>query len=224
MKPPVQWAYSSMKTFQTCGRMYHHKYVLKDVSDPPGPEAQYGTAVHKAFEEYLRHGTPFPPEYAKFFPQAAAVKGWSGEFYVERKMALDADLNPCDFFDPNYFVRGVVDVAVVRGRVGNVLDWKTGKSAKYADLKQLELMSLLLFKHHPELEVTKCGLVFLVPDKIVKATYTRDREKEAWQNWMYEVHRIAQAKERNNWGPSPNGLCKKNCPVLSCEYNEKRFA
>lgn len=218
-KPTVQWTYSSWKCFITCPKMYYHKYVAKDVKDPPGPEAAYGTAVHKSFELYLTDGTPFPQDHKKFFPHAQAVEQWGGERFVERKMALDINLEPCDFFDPSYFVRGVVDLAVVKVKKAKVLDWKTGKSAKYADLKQLELMSLMLFKHHPELEATKAGLVFLVPDKVVPATYERKDEKPAWQRWMYEVSRIQSAKDRNCWGPNPNNLCKKWCPVLSCEHN-----
>jgi len=215
----VQWAYSGLKTFQTCPKQYYHKYVAKDVLDPPGEAAAYGTAVHKSFEDYLRHGTPFPPEHQKFFPHALAVEGWRGVRHVERKMALTPDFKPCDFFDPDYFVRGVVDLAVVNGRIAHVLDWKTGKSAKYADLKQLELMSLLLFKHEPELEKTKCGLVFLVPDKLVRAEYSRAQEKAAWQNWLYEVSKIQVAKDKGHWGPQPNNLCRKYCPVLQCTHN-----
>lgn len=224
MSEHIQWSYSGLKTFQTCPKQFYHKYVAKDVKDPPGEAAAYGTAVHKSFEDYLRDGTPFPQEHAKFFPQAAAVKGWKGDFYVEHKMALYPDLTPCDFFDADYFVRGVVDLAVVRGRSANVLDWKTGKSAKYADLKQLELMSLLLFKHFPEVEKTQCGLVFLVPDKIVRAKYTRDREKEAWKNWMYEIHKIQIAKDKNMWQPNPNNLCRQYCPVLKCTFNGRNLA
>jgi hypothetical protein len=215
----VQWAYSGIKCFQTCAKMYYHKYVAKDVKDPPGPEAAFGTAVHKSFEEYLREGTPFPAEHVRFLKYAEPVKQWKGDFYVEHKMALYPDFTPCDFFDRDYFVRGVVDLAVVNGRTANVLDWKTGKSAKYADLKQLELMSLLLFKHFPELEKTRCGLVFVVPDKLVKAEYTRDREKEAWQNWLFEVAKVQNCHSTGKWLPNPNNLCRRHCPVKKCQFN-----
>lgn len=217
----VQWAYSTLKTFQTCPRQYLHKYVLKDISDPPGEAAAYGKVVHKAIEDYLQGKTSLLPamDLHKFMPIIDAVKQWKGDFYVEHKMALDVNFVPCDFFDPEYFVRGVVDLAVVKGRTANVLDWKTGKSAKYADLKQLELMSLLIFKHFPDVERTKAGLVFLIPDKIVKAEYHRKDEKVAWSRWMYEVSRIQSAKDTGNWGPNPNNLCRNYCPVMSCEHN-----
>lgn len=215
----VQWAYSGLKTFQTCQKMYYHKYVAKDVQDPPGPAAAYGTAVHKSFEVFLKYGLPFPQEHLQFFAHAEAVRPWKGKFYVEHKMALKPDFTPCDFFDPDYFVRGVVDFAVVNGSAARVLDWKTGKSAKYADLKQLELMSLLLFKHFPEVETTKAGLVFLVPDKVITAKYERKNEKAAWANWLFEVSKIESAKKTGNWNPNPNSLCKQYCPVFQCQFN-----
>ena len=217
----VQWAYSGWKTFNTCAKQYLHKYILKDVSDPPGPEAEYGTRVHKAFEDYLAGRADFPIEHAQFRKYADAVAAWKGDLYVEHKMALDFNMEPCDFFDKNYFVRGVVDLASINGAVANILDWKTGKSAKYADLKQLELMSLLIFKHFPQVQRTKAGLVFLVPDKIVKARYDKKDEQALWLRWMYEVSRIQQAKDKNNFGPSPNNLCKRHCPVLSCDFNQR---
>jgi predicted signal transduction protein with EAL and GGDEF domain len=44
---------------------------------------------------------------------------------------------------------------------GRVIDYKTGKSAKYADTKQLALMAACVFAHFPEVKVVKTGLLFV---------------------------------------------------------------
>lgn len=215
----VQWSYSSWKTFRTCARQYKHKFILKDVTDPGNEAAHYGTEVHAAIEHYLRDGMPMPDAYQRFLPTVDAVKAWPGEFHVEKKMALNGNLAPCEFKHPDYFVRGIADLVVVDGRRARILDWKTGKSAKYADIKQIELMALMTFKHFPQVEMVRGGLVFLVPDKIVEASFARRDEKSMWLRWLYEMSVLEQAIEKDNFGPNPNSLCRAYCPVMTCEYN-----
>lgn len=221
----IQWSYSSMKTFQTCPKQYKHVYILKQ-KEPPGEAAQYGTAVHKAIEDYIKDGVIMPAQYDKFYKQVKPVMDWPGTALVEHKMALGFDMQPCDFFDPNYFVRGVVDFIKVNGKRARILDWKTGQSAKYADIKQIELMSLLTFAHFPEVEECHGGLVFLVPDVVVPKrpqAYKKSDSKALWMRWLYEVKRMEDAAARDNFGPNPNGLCKKNCHVLDCGHNGRRM-
>lgn len=220
---PVQWSYSSWKTFNTCPLLYKDKYILKN-KEPPGEAAMFGTAVHKTIEDHIRDGTPPPPEHNKYVQQIAPILKWPGQVYPEYKMALGFDLKPCDFFDPNYFVRGVADYVNVPGSKANVLDWKTGKSAKYADTKQLDLMALMIFKHFPKVDLVNGGLVFLVPDKVIKATFKKQDEKPMWHRWLYEISRMENATERDTFGPNPNGLCKKNCHVLTCPHNGRNLA
>lgn len=215
----VQWTYSSWKVFKTCRRQYKHKYILKDVKDLVHEANQYGTDAHKAIEDYIASGVPMPSTYDRFKPIVEVVRGWKGDTYVEMPLALDANLKPCDFWNKNYFVRGKADLIKVNGTKAKVLDWKFGKTAKYADLKQVELMALLIFKMFPEVESVRGVLMFMIPDKPVKADYHRKDEQALWQRWMYEVAVMAEAKERDNYGPSPNNLCRNYCPVLTCEHN-----
>jgi hypothetical protein len=224
----VQWSYSGMKTFQTCAKQYKHKYILKDVKDPGNDATRYGTDVHKAVEEVLSKQMPhLPPQYKQFAHIVGVVDKWPGARLVELKMALDSNLEPCDFFDKNYFVRGVVDLAVIQDKRARILDWKTGATATYADPKQLELMALMLFAHYPTVDEVWGGLVFLVADKVVPrepAVYLRSQRKELWRKWLYEVRRIEVAVEKDNFGPSPSGLCKRSCPVLACSHNGRNLA
>lgn len=219
----IQFSYSSLKTFETCPKQYQHLYLLKDVPREDNEASIYGTNVHKAIEEYLTDGTPIPPAYARFAPMVEPVVKWSGVKYVEYKMAVGPDLTPCDFFDKNYFVRGVVDLAVVDGKKGRALDWKTGKSTRYADLKQLELMSLLMFQHFPQVEKVSSRLVFLVADQVVPsakpAEYLREDAKKLWRDWIYRASHIEIAVDSGKFTPKPNNLCRQYCPVRNCEFN-----
>ena len=58
------WSYSSISLFQQCPRKYHRLRVVKDIVEPVQEHLLYGSAVHKAAEEYVRDGTPIPEKYA----------------------------------------------------------------------------------------------------------------------------------------------------------------
>ena len=57
------WSYSSISLFQQCPRKYHRLRVVKDIVEPVQEHLLYGSAVHKAAEEYIRDGTPIPEKY-----------------------------------------------------------------------------------------------------------------------------------------------------------------
>lgn len=215
----VQWTYSAVKVFKTCPLQYKHKYILKDIKEVQGDAAKYGTAVHLAIENWARDGVVMPPEYDRFRNMILPVAKWQGETLVEAKLALSSLLQPCGFFDKQYFVRGVLDFGKVNGEYARIIDWKTGGNAKYADLKQLDLMSLLVFKHYPQVKTVTSALVFLKLDKVIKATFHKKDSKAMWMQWMYEVSRIEDAVERDAFPAAPNNLCKNYCPVKTCKFN-----
>ena len=51
----------------------------------------------------------------------------------------------------NVWWRGIADLVILDAdnHIAWVVDYKTGKSARYADKGQLELMALATFKHFP---------------------------------------------------------------------------
>lgn len=213
------WSYSSISLFQQCPRKYHRLRVVKDIVEPPQEHLLYGSAVHKAAEEYLRDGTPIPEKYAYIKPKIAPFKDLPGTLLCEYEMGLDKNLNPCAFRDKNVWFRGIADLLIINGDKARVVDWKTSKSSRYADKKQLELLSLLVFKHFPEVKKVQAGLVFLVADDLVPAQYERENEGEAWQKWLGEAHLLDKAYEHDVWNPKPNFTCRGWCPVDDCEHN-----
>jgi len=109
---------------------------------------------------------------------------------------------------------------VVNERTGTarMIDYKFGKS-KNADLSQLQLMSLAVFKMFPSVKKVKAGLLFCPEDKMVPVQYQVDDAAKMWMEWLPEVARLEAAYEHDVWNASPSGLCKAWCPVLSCPHN-----
>jgi hypothetical protein len=86
--------------------------------------------------------------------------------------------------------RGVADIIILQGDTALTVDYKTGKSSKYAELKQLEIVSLAMFKHFPEVKKVKAGLMFLFADDFIKTAYLADSQEELWGSWISDVGQL----------------------------------
>lgn len=217
----LKWSYSSLGLFQQCPRKYYHLRVLKDIKEPETTAILYGKEVHLALEEYIRDGKPIPAKFSQFQAVADMLNNVEGEKLCEYKMGLTSDLQACGFFDENVWFRGVADLIILNGNTARVIDYKTGKSAQYADTKQLELMALAIFKHFPQIEKVKAGLAFLVCEDFVKADYVKEDAPNAWIKWVQETDRLQAAHDNNVWNAKPNFTCRKYCLVTECEHNGK---
>jgi hypothetical protein len=195
--------------------------VLKDIVEPPQAHLDYGTEVHKAAEEYVCKGVDIPEKYAFIKPHLDALKVLPGDKHCEYEMGLTKDFKPCKFKAPDVWFRGIADLLVINGDEAKIVDYKTGKSSQYADIKQLELLSLLVFKHFPNVKKVKAGLVFLVAKDLVKAEFTEDQQSSAWTKWLPEIERLETALDTGVWNPKPNFTCRKFCAVADCEHNGK---
>lgn len=220
MKSPA-WSFSGIKSFDQCPKKYYHLKVVRDYKEPQSDATLYGSEFHKAAEEYIRDGKPLPAyfEYAKGLLDA--LNDIEGDKHCEMEMALTENLEPCGFKDDNVWWRGIADLTIVNSKKAEakVIDYKTGKSSKYADMGQLELMALATFKYFPEVTCVKAALVFVVANDFIKATYTRDDVPRLWEKWMVEYNKLKAAYTNNVWNPRPSGLCRKHCVVLECPHN-----
>ena len=217
----MKWSYSSMKLFEQCPRKYFHLRVLKDIVEPESEAMLYGTRFHEAAELYIRDGTPIP-EYFKFAKGALdSLRNIEGEKLCEYEMGLTKDMQPCGFRDKDVWFRGIADLLVINGDKARIVDYKTSKSSRYADKKQLELLSLLTFKHFPQVKSIKAGLLFLVIKDLVGAEFTADQQTEAWGKWIPETNQLESAMITDVWNPRPNFTCRGWCAVTDCEHNSK---
>jgi hypothetical protein len=80
-------------------------------------------------------------------------------------------------------------------------------------------MALATFKHYPEVETVRAGLLFVVSEDLVKDRYTIEDEKKLWAKWLGKYSDMDVAFKNDKWVPNPSGLCKAWCPVLECSHN-----
>ena len=213
------WSYSSIKLFDQCPKKYYHLRVAKDVKEPETDAMLYGTLFHEAAELYIKDGTPIPPQFTFVKSTLDNLRKLEGDKYCEFEMGLTENLEPCGFKDKDVWWRGIADLLVINGDEARCLDYKTGKSAKYADTDQLELMALAIFKYFPQIKKVKAGLLFVVSKNFIKDSYNAENQDKMWLKWFTEYNRMKFSYEKNVWNPRPSGLCRKHCSVLECAHN-----
>lgn len=215
------WSFSKAKAFEQCPKQFYHEKILKQYPVEETDAMRYGTEFHKACEDYIGAGTPIPPRFAFIQPTLDALNKKKGVKICEQKLGLTADLEPCTFFDKDVWFRGIVDLAILDEESGTgwIVDYKTGKSSRYADKGQLELMALTIFKHYPKITKIKAGLLFVIANSLVKADYEIDLEQQLWEKWLNIYGKMEKAFESDVWNPRPSGLCKRHCPVIECPHN-----
>lgn len=216
----VQWSFSGLKDFVNCPRKYNEVKVRRNFAQKTTEQMLYGTEVHKALEDYTRDGTPLPKNYERFKPVMDSLLEAPGTRYPEQKLALNRDRQPCAFDAPDYWVRGIVDLLIIDGDTAIIIDYKTG-SAKYPDPKQLKLMALMTFAHHPMVNKIRAGLLFVVHEVFIPEEYDRGTSDQLWDCFTPDLIRMQAAYDDDIWHPNPSPLCGW-CPVESCEYHKPR--
>lgn len=214
------WSYSSLKTFQQCPKKYYHLKVAKDVSDPPNSAALYGQEVHAAAEEYIRDGKDLPEKFSYVKPSLDILNAIPGTKYCEYKMGLTKDLEACEFHAPNVWWHGIADLLIIDGEkeLAYSVDYKTGKSARYADKQQLDLVALSVFAHFPKIKRVKSALLFVVSKEFIRAEHDVKLKQGYIDKVMPDLERIQGALGSGVWNPSTGPLCRF-CPVRQCEHN-----
>ena len=216
----ITFSHSSLKDFETCRRKYHEVKVLKNFKSQDSEHNLLGLRMHEAAELYIRDDTPLTPEFAHLKGMLDTLKAMPGRKLCEYEMALTEDLRPCGFKADDVWVRGIADLIVVddENLTARVFDYKTGNH-KYADTDQLKLMAAMLFAHMPHLRLVTGGLLFVKSDVVVKTRVSLEEVQGIWWRYRERVSHIAQCYDTGVWNPTQSGLCRKYCPVTSCEFN-----
>lgn len=234
MSKPFAWSYSSLTAFETCPRRFYETRVAKTITEAQGAPLLLGNAAHKCLELRVARGTPIPKLIqvtdADGSTQSQSSQGWERivesilakadedtEVITERQICLDDRFCETDWFGKDAWVRGVVDLGLVKQAKALLLDWKTGK--RKLDVDQLQLFAALAMHAWPKLERVVTGFVWLKPGTVDKASYTRADIPSIWERFLPRVKRMKQAHEENTWPERPSGLCKAWCPVHTCPHN-----
>jgi hypothetical protein len=220
---PWSWSFSKLKNFQNCPRRYHEIDVLKRVKEEESETLAYGKFVHTAFARRLQDKTPLPSGLSHYEPLMAKLERVPGELLVEdkAKLAITAEFEPCEFFDKEKtpWLRMIADVLVIAPPVALAVDFKLGKVLE--DSQQLALLSACIFARWPEVLAVRTEYWWLKDDAISRADFKRADMPSVWRAVFPRIEQLKHAHDTNNFPPKPSGLCKRYCPVKSCEHHGK---
>ncbi len=214
---PLAWSYSGLSQFINCPRQFEAVRVLKSVKEAQGEAQLWGEWVHKQFENRQRDGTPLPADLAEHEGYMKQLEALPGKHFCEQKMALNHKVEPCGFFDPGVWNRGVIDFVAIHHHIARVVDYKTGKVKP--DLKQLALFALFIFHTYPQ--VTKVDTTYywtIDPKKPTEQEFLRGRLPDIWKKFLPDLKQYNEAFKTNTWQPRQSGLCHGWCPVTECEF------
>lgn len=216
----IIWSFSSLKTFQQCPKKYYHTKIAKDIVESDTQATLYGKSAHTVAEEYIRDGKPVPPQFAYMQATLDNLKAIPGDKYCEVKLGLTKNLQSCEFHAPDVWWHGIADLVVLdhERQLAYSVDYKTSKSARYADVKQLDLVAVGIFAKFPNIVRVKSALIFVVSKEFVRAEHHVNMIHKYMEKPAQDVARIEQAYESGVWNPVQGPLCKF-CSVSSCMYN-----
>jgi CRISPR/Cas system-associated exonuclease Cas4 (RecB family) len=213
------WSFSKIKAFEQCPKQFYHMKITKEYQDKETEAMVYGTLFHEAAENFMRDDTPIPKKFDFVEDALTRLKNMPGEKLCEYKLGVTENLEPCEFFADDVWFRGIADLIIINDDTAWVVDYKTGKSARYADTGQLELMALATFKHFPQVKKVNAGLLFVIAKALVKDSYQSATAPALWKKWLTNYARMEKALATGVWNPRPSGLCRQHCAVLECPHN-----
>ena len=215
------WSYSSIKTFDQCPKKYYHLKILKDIKDTGSEATIYGQQVHKAAEDYIKDGVPIPEKFAYIRGVVEALGRKEGEKHTELRLGvkrIDEGYEPCKFLGKDVWWRGIADLVIIDGDTAYSVDYKTSKNAKYADVKQLDLVAGGIFTHFPQVDKIRSALIFLVSNDVIKKDHYREHMHNYLSTFDPLLDRLEIAEESGVWNAKSGPLCRF-CPVVSCEHH-----
>lgn len=229
----IALSYSRLSTFEQCESKFDHLYVSRTVKDSDNEFTIYGNRVHGALEEYgrevdrgvavatdmLSDGEKYA-EIAKFIPCANTILKQPGKKYFELRMSIKADRTPCEWNDPDVWLRGIADILVINGDTAFVGDWKTGKVRD--NPVQLKLFACMVMALFPDVNIVKTAFIWLVYNEITGDRFTRAMLPDLWATLDPRLAAVQQAVDLGVFRTKPSGLCNW-CPAKGiCPDRRKR--
>jgi len=217
-RTPAPWSYSALEDFKNCPFAYYNKRVIKAVKDEGSEHTEWGTRVHKHFEDRQLHGTPLPMEVSEHENMMQRLDAIPGDLYAERKVALTRDRQPCDFNDPNVWWRGIIDWTKVheKSRKAVIRDYKTGKM--HSKFGQLKLFAIYTFIEFPRIDEVDCKFIWTKFGMVTGEVYHREEVPKLWAEFIPDLKQYVEAFKTDTWQCRPSGLCNGWCPVTTCEH------
>ena len=218
-QPPKRafaFSYSRLKNFETCPRRHLEVDLKKTFKEDESEQLSWGNSVHKSLERRVGYGEKLPIGMEMYEPMAAKIAASKGKILVEQQLAINKDFGPTAWFAPNAWFRAKIDVAIVNGPVALLCDWKTGRIVE--DSVQLSLAAAAFFAHAPEVQKIRSRFYWLGDDVKTDVDIDRSAMPTFWGAIWPRVKQLENAYDTSNYPPTPGRLCRRWCPVKSCEY------
>ena len=180
-------------------------------------------AETEALESRIRDGIMLPAEFAHLEPMVAKVLEFPGIRYVEHKLAFNDNGVPIPYWDKAGYFRGAADLMIFDQEKGDlrIFDWKSGKPRTNKD--QLDRMALAAYQCSKGVKKIRAAFVYpLLAAPVQAETYHDTDMPRLMQLLQHDIKRVDTAIELNQFPPSPSGLCKQWCDVLSCTFNGRK--
>lgn len=217
MRSVIPWSWSSYNDYETCPYRFYEVKIAKNYVEPESEPIIWGNTVHKSIELYGKEGKPMDGGTERFKPIVDKFIALPGETYFEMELAIRVDLAPTGFWDSDAYARGKGDLLKINHKKGLAVDWKTGKVKPSI---QLDLMGVMAMAQFPDLEqMTSMFMWFQNPSKPTIGKFTRDDIPRVIGQFKKGVADMQWSEQHNRWPKKPSGLCKRHCPVASCEYH-----
>ena len=221
---PFAWSWSRLKNWRTCPKRTYHLDIAKDVPEEPSEALVWGKSFHKMMDDRVTKGVHLPSTMSRHDKYPAILHQMlkdNIDVRVELQMALDKSLQPTEWFGPDTWFRGVIDVMALDDKYAVIIDWKTGKRVE-PELEQLALFAQLVFSH-TDLSTVHTAYHWTQHGENTIKTYTRPDMVGLWSRLLPEVKKMEDAAITLNYPPKHGYLCKAYCPVKSCQFHGKPF-
>jgi hypothetical protein len=220
---PFTWSYSGLKNYEACAFRHQQVDRLKRFKDDKGEVLIWGMQLHDALANAINKGDSLPPEMQQYqrYVDIAMRFSKGGTIKAEMDLAIDRSFQPTGWFDDNVWLRAKVDVNILHEpeKFAVMLDWKAGKILE--DSVQLGISSTMLMCHHKSIDFVKAVFVWLGKDALTEETWQRSDLKPLWNSILPRVKAMENSYNTGEYAKNPSGLCKKYCPVTTCEFHGK---
>ena len=219
-RPLVAWSHSALNLYNTCPRKYYEAKITKAwVEEFKGPAADWGLAVHKAFERRIRYGTPLAPNMVQWEPLMRKLAGVAGTIATEMQLCVNNSKQEVDWFAKDAWCRAIADFMSLNTPKRSLLalDYKTGK--RKDDDSQLAILAAVLFECYADVDKIVAGYVWLKDGVALDTvTFTRPNKDRLWDVFTPQVAKIEQSATSGHWPEKQSGLCHGYCPVQDCQF------
>lgn len=213
---------SSISLHTTCPHRFFREKILQDL-DPTveidTSAADAGREAHSWFEKAALGEQSWPESFPDVEPWFRSIILDYPKVAVERKLALDQELQPCGFDDSTAMVRGIADLLLWDGATGRmrVVDYKTGKVRRGAHAFQMKFYALACFLHSEKVREVTTDVYWVRHDVHDVRRFQRGQIGDLAKTVESAVAHVENDVE---FPKRKSGLCRGYCPVVDCEHNK----